>query len=285
MAFIDLLLNVAAVLLWLSWRGVPAEPITRGALTLASNLRPAQRTRPQRWHHAIWLLGLLVFRALFYWHLGRQLGWVARWSPGAVTLAFRSDYFLRMLLFSLLGFGWSLFCVYGSMLLVAAVNRGPTQAEPFTRLIRDQLGILGRLPAWLQLVLPGLCLGVLWWPISIWFAWMGLLPRQPGQGMPLNPCMAVGLGGWLPWRWTLSVVLVVGVLLQHVYLGRHPFFEFIQITHQRLMRPVSWLPLRFGSVDLRSLVVLVGLWALVYWLRPGMPEGILAQLYQHGLTR
>ena len=135
MALIDSLLNLVGLLLWLSATGFGAVAIQRQPLTLASNLRPVTKVVPRGWPYMAGLLVLLLVRGLFYWNVGRSLGWVAVWSPGPMSVMFRSDYLLRMVAYSFLSFGWILMMVYGSMALLAALHRDGEPGELIGRVV------------------------------------------------------------------------------------------------------------------------------------------------------
>ena len=84
MAVLDFLLNLAALLLWLSWRGIGTEQASGPAGTLLANLRPAHRDQSGRRGYLLGLIGLLLGRAVVYRHFGPSFDWHPSWSPGPV---------------------------------------------------------------------------------------------------------------------------------------------------------------------------------------------------------
>src|SRR5258708_22850652 len=105
MALIDFILNLAGLLLWWSWRSAPFDPTVKTSpASLAGTLRRAAPRRLQRWHFLIGLAVLLFFRALLYWQIGPAVNWTPTLRLGAIALSFRSDFFCRMLAFSLFSF-------------------------------------------------------------------------------------------------------------------------------------------------------------------------------------
>ena len=68
MGLIDVILNLAGVLLWLNWRAIGFDALVRTSpATLAGTLRRADPHRFKRWHFLAALGGLLTVRALLYW--------------------------------------------------------------------------------------------------------------------------------------------------------------------------------------------------------------------------
>src|SRR5512141_1371778 len=115
MGLINLILNLAGVLLWLSWRSVRFDPLAKTTpATLVGTLRRAEPHRLKRWHLLAGLVGLLVVRAVLYWQLGPAVDWTPHLHLRGVGIAipFRSDSLLRMLLFSGLSFALTLGLCY-----------------------------------------------------------------------------------------------------------------------------------------------------------------------------
>ena len=78
MGLIDVILNLAGVLLWLSWRSLRSDPlVTTSPATLVGTLRRAEPQRLKGWQLLAGLAVLLLLRALLY----RQIG------PAAARLA------------------------------------------------------------------------------------------------------------------------------------------------------------------------------------------------------
>lgn len=269
MPVIDFLLNLAGLLMWLSWCGVGAAAPSGPAGTLLGNLRSAEGRTPRRWSYLAALVGLLFVRALFYRQIGPSLGWHPTWNAGVVGIPFRSDLLGRMLAYSVLSFGWFLFVGYGWMVFIAAVNHPPHDRDGVTRVIRRHLGGLASLPAPLLLLLPELVLGLAWLGIGSWVAHAGLIPAARDWGHLGQQAVVVGLGAVLGWRWLLTLVCLLHLLANYVYFGRHAFWEFIQRTGERLARPVAWA--RWGRLDLSPLLVVMLVWTAALLLAGGWP--------------
>jgi hypothetical protein len=125
MALIDFILNLAGLLLWLNWRSVRFDPLgKRTPATLIGTLRRAEPKRLRRWHLLAALGGLLLLRAVFYWQIGSAAHWTGTLNLGVITLSFRSDFFARMLWFSIFSFGLTLGVFY-LWLLLLSILAGP----------------------------------------------------------------------------------------------------------------------------------------------------------------
>ena len=97
MLLVDFLLNVAALVMWVSWRGIRGADAAGTAGTILGNLRAAGIERPRRWPYLAWLAALLFLRAILYRQMGPSISWHPAWSLGAATLAgFATGAFGRM---------------------------------------------------------------------------------------------------------------------------------------------------------------------------------------------
>src|SRR5689334_10871680 len=103
MGVIDFILNLACLLLWLSWRSFPIAQLEKSPpVTLASTLKKAEPRRARRWVPLASLAAVLFIRSLFYWNVGSALNWTPVLELGVISLPFRSDYLGRIFLYSLL---------------------------------------------------------------------------------------------------------------------------------------------------------------------------------------
>src|SRR5471032_2484976 len=107
MTFIDFILNLAGLLLWINWRSTLFDPFEKRApATLVGALRRAAPTRSRHWHLLAAIGALLVVRALFYWQIGSSFhpAWVGKLDLYVTVPAFPSNSFGQMLLFSFFSF-------------------------------------------------------------------------------------------------------------------------------------------------------------------------------------
>ena len=79
MGYVDFILNLAGLLLWLNWRSVRFDPLEkRTPATLMGTLRPAEPKKLRRWHLLVVLVGLLVLRGFIYRWIGGMTGWTGQ---------------------------------------------------------------------------------------------------------------------------------------------------------------------------------------------------------------
>jgi hypothetical protein len=293
MSLVDLFLNLAGLLMWVSWRGISGVESAGSAGTILGNLRPAERVRRPRWGYLAGLLGLLIVRAILYRQLGPGLPWHPSWSVAAVTLSFRSDSFLRMLGYSFMSFGWLLMTWYTWWIAVLVINRSPKDRDGVTRAVRRQLGWLGTLPAPLLAALPPLAAGLAWLAIGSSASYFRLMPELQDGGHLVEQALVMALSQVCVLRWFLVGVLLLHLLNLYVYMGNHAFWDFIQQTGERLARPFAVF--RMGHLDLSPLPAAVVMWFILNllgygfpWLRhslPGMPAwlefGIAPTLFRN----
>jgi uncharacterized protein YggT (Ycf19 family) len=272
MGLIDFILDIAALLLWLSWRGVTIDPLTKATpATLAGTLRRAEPSRVRHWHFLVALLGLIVLRALLYRSLGPALHWTGQLDLVATRLSFPSDFFQWMLLFSALGFALTLFVFHVLLLLVSILSANGAGDLTLPRLARAHLGVVDSWPKAFQLVLPFLIGTLLYWSATWPLAAWGLVPRPVSETTRLAQSALVGLGSYITWKYLLVLLLALQLLNNHIYFGAHPMWNFVTFTARRVLAPLRVLPLRLGKIDFAPLVGI----ALVL---------LVSQIAEHGLS-
>ncbi len=275
MSLIDFILNVVGLVLWLNWRALPLAVQAPPGASLASTLRRAGPPRP-RIYYLAGLILLLTGRALVYWQLGGQVGWVARIPLGPTTVGFRSDVLGRMALFSACSFGVALGIFYLCLLLLSWINGPVADAEPGQRLVRAQLGLLDRWPGVMKLLLPLLFTAILWCLLHPWLVRLGLVPRQANSDWRVLAQGAVlGLAAYLALKFFLVGILALHLFNSYVYLGELPIWSFVNTTAHSLLRPLQWLPLRAGRVDFAPVLAMVLLLSAAAFTQRG-----LTQLFQ-----
>jgi len=280
MAALDVILNLATVLLWFNWRSMRAESFSRfPAATLIGTLK---RTTPHSWR--AWrllpaLIALLTARGLLYYYLGAPAGWIARLNLGPVVLAFRTDSVLSALAYSLLSFGRALAVAYLWIVAVVTVTRGMTDPDPIQRVLRLQVGRTLRWPPLLAGSLPFFGVTVVWLALHPALAALNVVTRTSvahllEQAMLLNLALACTL------EFLVVPLLLLHFITSYVYLGSNPFWEFVANTAQRFLAPLKPLPLRMGKLDFTALAGVALVVCLLHWA----PWFIQDTLAQHNLT-
>ena len=271
MGLIDFILNLAGLLLWLSWRSIRFDPLgKRTPATLVGTLRRAEPARLQRWHLLATLGGLLLLRALFYWQIGSASKpvWAGTLNLNVIALSFLSNSFGRMFLFSIFSFGLTLGVFY-LWLLLFSILEGP---EPVRRLVRIQLGGIDCWPRWTKLFLPLTVMAVMWWVASWVLTWMDILPHPVSAAHRIEESLVIGLGSYLSWKYIAGALLVLHLLNSYIYFGKHPFWSYVNAEAQTLLRPLRVVPLRAGKVDFAPIVEIV----LVFLIAELAERGLVA---------
>ena len=276
---IDSILNLAGVLLWLSWLLYRLDPIAQpSAATLAGTLKRDHR-RPQRWIFIGALAALLVLRALLYWEIGPTLEWTPTLKLGTIAIAFRSDYLNLMLLYSALGFLVTLVVFYSWLLLLSVANQRIPDTDALHRLVKFQLGWVERWPAAIKLLLPFLTAGAMWVAIHPALVRLGLLPEPKDTAQLLEQAAVIGASSYLGWKYLIVAVLLFHLLNSYVYLGNQPFWGFVSVSARNLLTPLRWLPLKFGRLDIAPVVGI----ALVLVITESIARLPRTRLYQEHL--
>jgi uncharacterized protein YggT (Ycf19 family) len=279
MSSIDLLLNIAGLLLWLNWRSFAYDPLLKTSpATLVGTLKRTDQTRFKRWQILLAIGSLLLVRALFYWQLGPTTDWTPKIDLLVVVLPFQTNFFSTALLFSVCSFVRSLTVLYFWFLALAVVGRGLEETEPLNRLIRLQLGRVSRLPRVAQIAIPFLLVTLLWaamHPVMVHAntitpakSWLHLL----GQGALISAALYLSL------KYLLPPLLLVYLVISYVYVGRSPLWDYITAISQRLLRPFRGIPLRFARIDFGPLVAA----AFILVALDALPKYLLVKAAQSG---
>lgn len=272
MSIVDLILNVAGLLLWLNWRSIRFDPLTRRTpATLMGTLRPASPTKLRRWHFLIVITGLLLLRAVIYRWIGSATGSTTSYLDfGAAAQGFRHDIFPQALAFSFFSFARALGILYIWLLFPFCPGQ-----EPIHRLVKIPLGRVDDWPRWVKVILPFVVTAVSWWLASWIFA---KLPPQLGSTLAqkFQASAVIGLSSYLVWKFPAGALLLLHLLSSYIYFGKHPLWNYIDQTAQKLLRPLKSIPLRVGRVDFAPVLAI----AIVFFVSE-LAERALAWLYAH----
>lgn len=281
MGLLDFILNIAGVLLWMNWRSQRLDPLSRATpATLVGTIKKTQPGNLPRWQFALIIGALVCLRAFVYLEIGPAVNWTPTLDLGAIAPAFRSNLFSQQLLFSALSLLRALIIFYSWLLFLALVNR-ETNPDPVQKLILVQLGRPGRWPAWLQAILPIVSGALLWLAIYPMLARLGIINWAASPQHLAGQCFVVGAATILSLKFLLPTFLVLHLVVSYVYLGNNPIWEFINTTARNVLRPIDYLPLRAGKIDLAP-VVGIGLIVVIFFYP--LPELIDLILDKHQLT-
>lgn len=275
MALIDFLLNLAGLLLWFNWRALRLETPPETANTFAGLLKPAEPRRARGWLLLLALLGLLGIRAVLYHQLGSAADWTPRLNLGVVALAFRSDRFGAVALFSLLSFLRVLLVSYFWLVVLALLDKGAVQTSSLRRTVRLQIGRMARWPWWTQLAVPLLLTVALWLVLHPLLMQMGIVSSARNAARLTAQALLVSSGLILSLKYLLPPLLLLHLVSSYVYLGENPVWSFVSHTSQRLVLPLSKLRLQLGKFDLAPLLGAALIVALLHWL-PNLVINLLA---------
>lgn len=275
MGIVDLILNLAGVLLWVNWVMTTTSPTTGTPITLLGTLRPAERSAWRTWYFLTTLPLLLVVRAWLYWEIAGATVWTPTLNLGVIVLAFRCDLFPRALCYSVLSFGTALAVFYLWLVLLSILNGKPPNPDPFGRFVRAMLGPVARLNARLKLLLPLIGGTLSWVLLSLLFVRMNLLPQPDSWLHRIEQGLLVGLGACLTWSHLLAGILLLYLVHSYVHLGEHTLWAYINSVARTFLGPFRRLPLHLGKMDFAPVAAL----GLVYLIARG-GEHLLVRVYQ-----
>jgi uncharacterized protein YggT (Ycf19 family) len=274
MALIDFILNLAGLLLWFNWRAARFDPLAGSTpATLAGTLRRVETRSLQNWRLPVALLGLLLFRALFYWLIAGALGWTGRVDLAVIAIPFKCDTRAgslgRMLVYSVYSFGVALTAFHLWLLLLSALKAAAPQSDSLRQLLRPHLGRIEGWPQGVKYVLPLAVLAPLWWVSSWPLTYWGILPPA-GAGLRLQQSLLIGLGSYLHWKYLITGLLALYFVSSYVFFGHHPFWQHLTGLARTVLTPLRRLPLRLGRIDLTPLVGIVIVLLLAHAVESGV---------------
>jgi uncharacterized protein YggT (Ycf19 family) len=273
MGLINFILNLAALLLWLGWRGIRPDPLLKPSpASLAGTLRRTSPTALARWKYLGGLAALLLGRPVIYWEIGPTVDWTPRLQLGAIAPPFCSEVPARMVLFSLFSFAATLVVFYLSLLLLSAINRRVTDAEPLQKFVRGQLGRIEQLPLPGKLLLPAVAATLLWALFSPLLSRWSVTPPSPSFDVVLWQGLLIGLGVCLVWKHVIAGLLLLHFLNNYIYFGSHPFWNYVNLTSRQLLSPLRWLPLQLGRMDFAPVVGMVVVFLLAEFIQHWLPK-------------
>jgi hypothetical protein len=282
---IDFILNLAGVLLWLSWRSIRSDPLvkTRPA-TLIGTLRRAEPLRLKGWQLLAGLVTLLVLRAVLYRQIGPEADWTPKLDLFFVVLAFPSHlppgHFLPAMVFSLLSFARVLIIGYFWLLALVIINRRNLESDPLHKMLRLHLGLVARWPLLLQVLLPLVSITVLWIAFHPLLAHLEITGRVRSDAHLAEQGLLIGVALCFTLQYLLPVFLLLHLFASYIYFGKNPLWDFIGATALNLLAPLRGLPLRIARFDFAPLAGVLLILLLLHWL----PNLVLARMAENNLT-
>ena len=281
MGLIDFILNLAGVLLWLSWRSIHFDPLVKTSpATLVGTLRRAEPRRLKGWQLLVGLAALLVLRALLYQQIGPEADWRPRLNLYFVVLAFRNDLLLPVIVFSALSFTRMLIICDFWLLALAMINRRNTGSDPLLRMLRLHLGPVARWPWLLQLLLPLLLIAGLWIALHPLLVHFEITSRAHSNANLVGQGILIGTALYLSLQYVLPVFLFLHLITTYVYLGSSPLWDFVGTTARNLLAPLRRLPLRIAKFDFAPVAGVILIFALLHWL----PNFILGEIARNKMS-
>ncbi|MGD0259528.1 MAG: hypothetical protein ABSD29_06855 [Verrucomicrobiota bacterium] len=281
MGLIDFILNLAGVLLWLSWRSIGFDPLVKTSpATLIGTLRRAAPRRLKGWQLLAGLAALLVLRAVLYQQIGPEADWKPRLNLFFVVPPFRSHLFGPTMLFSVLSFARMLIVCYFWLLALAMINRRGAESDPLLKMLRLHLGPVARWPWPLQLLLPLLLIAGLWIALHPLLVDLEITSRVHSNAHLVEQGILIGTALYLSLQYVLPVFLFLHLIASYVYLGTSPLWDFVGATARNLLAPLHWLPLRIAKFDFAPLAGVILIFSLLHWL----PNFILGEMARNKVS-
>jgi len=285
MGLLHLILNLAALLLWVHWRiGPPMQQTTRRRTT-GAGLTQLLLRKARSSISLLLLLGLLAGRGWFYYAVAPDLDWQPRMSLVIfslgnlqdMSLPFDHNVFEKQLAFSFISFlPWLV--VFNFCILVLSVLRPDIkEAEGWNRFLRAQLGWLDWLPAILKIPIGLIAATGLFYGAALWLQRIIILPGELDTPFELAHFAADTTAIHL-WHvsWFVMGLITLYYLNSYIYFGGHNFWKTLEATGKSLLWPLNLLPLRWGKLDLAPVIGI----ALTYGVSILLTPEWMAWIYQ-----
>jgi len=281
MGAIDFLLNIAGLLLWVSWRSQNFDPLAKNRpVTLVGTLKRTEPRAVQGKQLAIVLASAVVVRALIYWLIGAPANWTPKINLEVVVLAFRGDLFGPVLVYSCLSFLRILFIFYFWLIILASINPPTAESDPIDKLVRLHLGKLSRWP-WLPRVLMPLLFAVaLWLVLHPLLVRLAVVAKVHSAAHLAEQGLLIAVGLVLSLKYLLPSILLLHLVSSYIYLGENPIWSFVARTTTNLTAPLRRLPLRLARVDFTPVLAVVLILCLLEWV----PNVVLSKLAAANLS-
>jgi uncharacterized protein YggT (Ycf19 family) len=215
----------------------------------------------------------LLLRAGVYRQIGTAMNWTAQLHLGVIVLPFHSEFGERILLFSVLSFGWFFLKFHIWLLVLSLINRSESEPGLILKFVRLQLGRCERLPGLAKFLLPILVVTICWVAVTPLMLKLGIIPRPSSEVHVIAQGAIIGAGAYLSVSHLLACVIFLHFLNTYVYLGDFTLWQFVSTTSRRVLKP--FLILRAGRWDFSPVV---GLLAVI--LATQFAEQLLTRLYQ-----
>jgi uncharacterized protein YggT (Ycf19 family) len=213
-------------------------------------------------------------RALLYWWIGPAAHWTAKLNLGVISLSFRSDQFGRMFLYSIFSLVLTAAIFYLWLLLLSLLSPSTANSGPIHRLVRMCLGGVDGWSRRAKIITPFAAVASLWWLASLPLTWLDIIPKPVSAAHRLEESLVIGLGSYLAWKLVAAVLLVLHLMNAYIYFGKHPLWNYVNVTAQTLLTPLRKIPLRAGSVDFAPVAGIA-----IVFLAGGLVERGLDWLY------
>jgi hypothetical protein len=254
MSLVHWILDIAALLLWIDWRSgrVVALKIGEPGISITNSIRPTDKFRFRGWGSLIALVILLLLRPFLYTSLGTSASWTPRINLLVLSIPWRTDLLGQMFAFSLLSFGCALAVFYSWLFLLNSTKTTLPENDLVVRFIKFQLGWTSKLPALVKLLIPLLGAGLCWAAAAPLLQHWQIIPNAKSVSHNLEQAALFCVAALLLWRWLFLLIFAIHFINLYVYLGTHPFWNYMSQVGATLLWPLKWF--RFGRVDLSPIL-------------------------------
>ena len=263
MAWLHLILNLAALLLWIHWRAgtMPRPKPANSVVGPTPNPGPVFR---HSWIFLVALLVLLGLRAVFYNQFGPGLDWVPSLNLINESPHFRSDYFPRALAFSVLSFARWLAALYFCLALLSAVRPEGEGTTNWREFLKAQFGWLGNWPPFMHwLAALALAVGVHFGETR-WMESVGVLTQAADPLRQIPTLIVLDLRAAV---YLMMLLLALYLLNSYVYFGEQNSWKNVDASGRKLLRPLRAVPLVVRKIDLAPFLAFSFAYGLSFVLR------------------
>ncbi len=279
MQIIDFILNLAAWILWVNgWIQLHNKADIQRPLTLLGTLVGPTRRMSRAWLYFGGFAVLIFLKTILLHYLG---------APIETTMVVK--FLLLMVYFktgTLVSMFWMAFASFMKFALIAYIwvwflarmSREDT-AENIVSGLNASLGFLQNRHWVLQMVALVLFGMAGWIFLGIVFGWLGVLPPIKSVSFLVWQSLCISLCAWLALYYLVNVLMILYLIHSYIHLGNWEGWDWLDGVSEKLMSPLSPLPLQWARIDFTPVFLL-----LLNWLLYEAGTRLVLKVFQYGLA-
>jgi len=129
---------------------------------------------------------------------------------------------------------------------------------------------------WIIQVLALVFFGMIGWiSLAMIFGWLGMLPAITDRSHLIWQAFCISIYAWLALYYLIIILMVLYLIQSYVHLGNWEGWDWLEGVSERLLSPLTVVPLQWARIDFAPIVVL-----LLNWLCYLAADRMILAIYQ-----